>query len=207
MFKSDIKVNYSVIDGIAKEALKYANALSEVENCVDTIHGIVENENEGQAAKALNELYNKIEGRIDKVGRELTDIVNIFNGYSRDMQSIIKPIDYHQMTQVDRTDIWWNMQDIKRACKSIGNIKNNVREPYSLFLLEDDKKEIEKQKRNFKKIKEAQRLISRAASKLDDKVNEMNNLFNRKVVLMKIWMMRMKKKLKNYILNIQINWN
>ncbi|MBU3102323.1 MULTISPECIES: hypothetical protein [Clostridium] len=42
------------------------------------------------------------------------------------MQDIIRPVNSSSMMQVDRNDIWWNMESIFRACDEVGILKINV---------------------------------------------------------------------------------
>ena len=58
------------------------------------------------------------------------------------MQDIIRPVSSSSMMQVDRNDIWWNMEYIFRACDEIGMLKINVRHSISfpnLFESDEDK--------------------------------------------------------------------
>ncbi|MBU3102438.1 MULTISPECIES: hypothetical protein [Clostridium] len=46
--------------------------------------------------------------------------------YINEMQGIIRPVSSSNMMQVDRNDIWWNMESIFRACDEVGILKINV---------------------------------------------------------------------------------
>ncbi|MBU3102431.1 hypothetical protein KPL44_24695, partial [Clostridium sp. DSM 17811] len=72
----------------------------------------MEAENQGEAIEALKENYSELEGDLEGCQEELNDLYIIFDGYISEMQDIIRPVNSSSMMQVDRNDIWWNMESI-----------------------------------------------------------------------------------------------
>lgn len=80
----------------------------------------------GQAIESLKNKYTELEGDLEGCQEELGDLYTIFNGYINEMQGIISPIRPHEIMQMDRNDIWWNMESIFGACESVGLLRMNI---------------------------------------------------------------------------------
>lgn len=187
MLKRDLKINYSKIANISNQINSYKSALETMENSLKSIKDALETENSGDAIKSLIDNYNSLESYISSCKGELEDLYNLFGGYYYDMTAIIRPINEASIMQVDRDDIWFNMQSIKGEISEIGNINNSyssldysyANPMYYPSTNEEDKKSSEE---NYRKIEEIKEKIKSSANKIKGYEEAMDSLFNNKIV-------------------------
>ncbi|MBE6047608.1 MAG: DUF4237 domain-containing protein [Clostridium sp.] len=180
--KRDIKVNYGVLKSIVSNLNQYKTALENMESTLKNINTKLENENSGDAVNALKSKYNEIKGQVDSCHEEVSDLHEIFQNYITDMTAIIKPKNENNMMRVSRNDIWWNMQTIGGACTNIQATRSNaaVYITYPNPFAEEDEKAAER--RNGQKVDSMHNDIINYGKKLISDFNDMNSIYNKKVI-------------------------
>jgi len=112
MFKRDIRINYEILDDILNDLRMFYASLNEMEEAMKRLDSLLL-ESEGKSIEALRK--KKVESLevIGKYKEQILETSNLLNGYIWEMTGIIKPINRAMMTQVDRNDIWWNINSIQ----------------------------------------------------------------------------------------------
>jgi hypothetical protein len=180
--KTDIRINYSVLEEIRDNIKKYKDAIETIKIVLSSVNKKLEGENEGQAINALKVIHTELKTDLEGCQGELDDLYNIFNGYISEMQDIIKPINPTEIMQVDRTDIWWNMESIFGNCDGVGLLKFNIGAFRSLPNFFKSEEEKANEESNSRKLEEIWDIIKIYKDKLDDNKDEMQSLFNNKIV-------------------------
>jgi hypothetical protein len=180
--KSDLKVNYSIIGNIRDKIATYKSAIEVMEESLNNIKSRLETENSGEAVAALISKHEDLQGDIDSCKGELEDLFNLFSGYHDEMTGIISPKNYSSIMQVDRDDIYWNMESIFGACDAVGMIRYKVSTYRSFPSFSDTDEEKENQERNYSKMEEIWSIINSYKSRFDEDKDDMANLFNNKIV-------------------------
>lgn len=190
--KSDLKINFSVIQEIAESINTYKKALETMQEALNSINGRLESENSGQAVTALIDRHEELQNDINTCKEELESLHKLFNGFYQDMTGIIHPVNYGAEVRVDRLDIYFNMQTIFR---SIDVVKTQW--TYSQYTpvyntsssytngngsgSEDEAQKI-KEENNYRKMEDIWDIIKSYGNRLEDNKEEMEFLFNRYVV-------------------------
>ena len=89
--KTNLRLNFSIIEQITKDIITYKDALEDIKFSVNKVNEIVEDENSGEAIDGLKGQFKGLTKDIDECYNELEELSSIFGGYTFDMQSIIKP--------------------------------------------------------------------------------------------------------------------
>ncbi|MEF2115455.1 hypothetical protein, partial [Clostridium frigoriphilum] len=180
--KRDIRINYSVLERISLNIKKYKTAIETIKEVLRFVNTKLQNENKGEAIEALKENYSELKGDIEGCQEELNDLYTIFDGYINEMQDIIRPVNSSSMMQVDRNDIWLNMESIFRACDEVGMLKINVGTGMSLpNLFQSDEEKANAQK-NSNMMEDIGDDIKYCYNRLNDKKDELKNIYDKKIV-------------------------
>jgi len=180
--KRDIRINYSVLERISLNIKKYKDAIETICQVLSFVNSKLEAENQGEAIEALKENYSELEGDLEGCQEELNDLYTIFDGYINEMQDIIRPVSSSSMMQVDRNDIWCNMESIFQACDEVGILKINVGTGMSLpnlFQSDEEKANAEKNSRMMEDIGDD---IKYCYNRLNDNKDELKNIYDKKIV-------------------------
>ena len=180
--KRDIRINYSVLERISLSIKKYKNAIETIKEVLSFVNTKLQSENQGEAIEALKENYSELEGDLEGCQEELNDLYIVFDGYINEMQDIIRPVSSSSMMQVDRNDIWCNMESIFQACDEVGMLKINVGMGMSfpsLFQSDEEKANVQKNSRMMEDIGDD---IKYCYNRLNDNKDELKNIYDKKVV-------------------------
>ena len=180
--KRDIRINYSVLERISLNIKKYKTAIETIKEVLGFVNSKLEAENQGKAIEALKGNYSELEGDLEGCQEELNDLYTVFDGYINEMQDIIRPVSSSSMMQVDRNDIWCNMQSIFQACDEVGMLKINVGTGMSLpslFQSDEEKANVQKNSRMMEDIGDD---IKYCYNRLKDNKDELKNIYDKKVV-------------------------
>jgi len=180
--KRDIRINYSVLERISLNIKKYKNAIETIRQVLSFVNSKLEAENQGEAIEALKENYSELEGNLEGCQEELNDLYTIFDGYINEMQDIIRPVSSSNMMQVDRNDIWWNMESIFRACDEVGILKINVGTGMSLPNLFQSDEEKANEQKNSRMMEDIGDDIKYCYNRLNDNKDDLKNIYDKKVV-------------------------
>ena len=180
--KSDLRLNFGVLEDIAEKTMKYKESLETVKEVLESVNNKID-ENEGKAIDELRKGYKDINEDLDRCLEEVDDIYDIINRYTDEMQSIITPKKKNDIMRVDRTDIWWNQQSIMEACQSVKFLRWNISTYRSFINPFADDDVVENEENNYNKMKCIWDEINSCGYKLSSYVDEMNRLFNSKIVV------------------------
>ena len=180
--KSDLRLNFGVLEDIAEKTMKYKESLETVKEVLENVNNKID-ENEGKAIDELRKGYKDINEDLDRCLEEVDDIYDIMNRYTDEMQSIITPKKKNDIMRVDRTDIWWNQQSIMEACQSVQFLRWNISTYRSFINPFADDDVVENEENNYNKMKCIWDEINSCGYKLSSYVDEMNRLFNSKIVV------------------------
>ena len=113
--KSDIRLNYSILSEIEKSMKRYCESLSETEQSIKIVHEKLITQNEAEALTAIDLMYMDINTKTVAGIDLLEKLTASINNYASTMESIIEPIDYSTMIQIDRSDMNANIatMDVK----------------------------------------------------------------------------------------------
>lgn len=180
MAKRDIKVNYGTLNSLVAKLNTYEKALGEMEVAVQAVGNMLSN-GSGLAITNLVEKAKELQKKIQEMKTEVTDISSIIKSYVNDMTSIIAPISQEKMMQVDRNDIWWNLQSIIAACMRVSSIPRNVG-TYGLpggFSWDDDEDEIARKERNYDKLCDIKSELSNSQSAFSELIDKMKAFYKK----------------------------
>lgn len=180
MAKRDIRVNYGTLNSLVEKLTTYEKALGEMESAVQAVGNMLSN-GSGLAITNLVEKSKELQKKILEMKTEVTDISGIIKSYVNDMTSIIAPISQDKMMQVDRNDIWWNLQSIINACERVSCIPRNVG-TYGLqggFSWDDDEDEIARKERNYDKLCDIKSELSNSQSAFSELIDKMKALYKK----------------------------
>ena len=180
--KSDLRLNFGVLEDIAEKTMKYKESLETVKEVLENVNNKID-ENEGKAIDELRKGYKDINEDLDRCLEEVDDIYDIMNRYTDEMQSIITPKKKNDIMRVDRTDIWWNQQSIMEACQSVQFLRWNISTYRSFINPFADDDVVENEENNYNKMKCIWDEINSCGYKLSSYIDEMNRLFNSKIVV------------------------
>ncbi|MDB2094249.1 hypothetical protein [Clostridium paraputrificum] len=180
--KSDLRLNFGVLEDIAEKTMKYKESLETVKEVLESVNNKID-ENEGKAIDELRKGYKDINEDLDRCLEEVDDIYDIMNRYTDEMQSIITPKKKNDIMRVDRTDIWWNQQSIMEACQSVQFLRWNISTYRSFINPFADDDVVENEENNYNKMKCIWDEINSCGYKLSSYIDEMNRLFNSKIVV------------------------
>ncbi|MBS5987278.1 hypothetical protein, partial [Clostridium sp.] len=180
--KSDLRLNFGVLEDIAEKTMKYKESLETVKEVLESVNNKID-ENEGKAIDELRKGYKDINEDLDRCLEEVDDIYDIMNRYTDEMQSIITPKKKNDIMRVDRADIWWNQQFIMEACQSVQFLRWNISTYRSFINPFADDDVVENEENNYNKMKCIWDEINSCGYKLSSYVDEMNRLFNSKIVV------------------------
>lgn len=204
--KNDIIINYSKITGMRDSIGKYKSALDTMEGSLKNIKSAIETENSGEAITALTREYEELQNYISSCREELNDLHNLFAGYYYDMTAIIKPKNEAINMQVDRTDIWYNLQSIISSAEEIGKLQrgasyvnafatstssisssDNLQTSYGSHKASSETKSIDEQEQkneeeNYKKLENIRNRISGSYSRIKSHYELLEQEFNNKIV-------------------------
>jgi hypothetical protein len=116
---------------------------------------------------------------------QIQDLLTLFESYVSDTNAYITPLARQAMMQVDRNDIWFNLQQIERGIS--GNVGKASRVasqvPYNTFSFFDEptESEIEKSRSNEANLNQIRREINRSENVLQQKMDDLWGIYNTKV--------------------------
>lgn len=180
--RSNIKINYSILKEITQKTYDYKAALEEIDETINNINVMLQENNSGESIDALKECYEDLKGNLESCYNEVSEIHKVFDEYITEMTSIIKPKNESIAMVVGRTDIYMNMKSIIGDCRTGAMIMSNAGTYRSLPNLFESDEEKENAKSNYNKVQEIWQIIRRYETLLNDDIDELNNLFNTKVV-------------------------
>ena len=182
--KRDLKINFFMLDEIAREINKYKVALDDMEKSASNMLRMLR-QNTSMAIKELEDKYNSFIAELKKCYSELEDMYKILTSYSEEMQAIIRPINRTAFMRVDRNDIYMNMRTIisaEAAVTTLAYTRGNIGfSNLASFTKSDDEKQREEE--NYRKLERIwQEVIPRYARKLGTQVDALNNIYTKKII-------------------------
>ncbi|WP_273851825.1 DNA/RNA non-specific endonuclease [Guptibacillus spartinae] len=182
--KRDLKINYGILDGIIEQLHKYKHALDTMESSLAKINEYVK-PNQGESIDAWVFTIEESEDYIRAYHEQIQDLLTLFESYVTDTNAYITPLARQSMMQVDRNDIWINLQQIERGISgNVGKASRVAsRAPYNTFPFFDDptESEIEKSRSNEANLTTIRREINRSESVLQQKMDDLWGIYNTKV--------------------------
>ncbi|MCA0174656.1 DNA/RNA non-specific endonuclease [Bacillus sp. RAR_GA_16] len=182
--KRDLKINYGILDGIIEQLHKYKHALDTMESSLAKINEYVK-PNQGESIDAWVFTIEESEDYIRAYHEQIQDLLTLFESYVSDTNAYITPLARQSMMQVDRNDIWVNLQQIERGISgNVGKASRVAsRVPYNTFSFFDDptESEIEKSRSNEGNLNQIRREINRSESVLQQKMDDLWGIYNTKV--------------------------
>ena len=182
--KRDLKINYGILDGIIEQLHKYKHALDTMESSLAKINEYVK-PNQGKSIDAWVFTIEESEDYIRAYHEQIQDLLTLFESYVSDTNAYITPLARQAMMQVDRNDIWFNLQQIERGISgNVGKASRVAsRVPYNTFSFFDDptESEIEKSRSNEANLNQIRREINRSENVLQQKMDDLWGIYNTKV--------------------------
>ncbi|MYL64388.1 hypothetical protein GLW07_13610 [Bacillus hwajinpoensis] len=182
--KRDLKINYGILDGIIEQLHKYKHALDTMESSLAKINEYVK-PNQGKSIDAWVFTIEESEDYIRAYHEQIQDLLTLFESYVSDTNAYITPLARQAMMQVDRNDIWVNLQQIERGISgNVGKASRVAsRAPYNTFSFFEDptESEIEKSRSNEANLNQIRREINRSESVLQQKMDDLWGIYNTKV--------------------------
>ncbi|WP_273834224.1 hypothetical protein [Guptibacillus sedimenti] len=182
--KRDLKINYGILDGIIEQLHKYKHALDTMESSLAKVNEYVK-PNQGESIDAWVFTIEESEDYIRAYHEQIQDLLTLFESYVTDTNAYITPLARQSMMQVDRNDIWVNLQQIERGISgNVGKASRVAsRVPYNTFSFFDDptESEIEKSRSNEANLNQIRREINRSESVLQQKMDDLWGIYNTKV--------------------------
>ena len=182
--KRDLKINYGILDGIIEQLHKYKHALDTMESSLAKINEYVK-PNQGKSIDAWVFTIEESEDYIRAYHEQIQDLLTLFESYVSDTNAYITPLARQAMMQVDRNDIWFNLQQIERGISgNVGKASRVAsRVPYNTFSFFDEptESEIEKSRSNEANLNQIRREINRSENVLQQKMDDLWGIYNTKV--------------------------
>ncbi|WP_283152624.1 hypothetical protein [Guptibacillus hwajinpoensis] len=182
--KRDLKINYGILDGIIEQLHKYKHALDTMESSLAKINEYVK-PNQGESIDAWVFTIEESEDYIRAYHEQIQDLLTLFESYVSDTNAYITPLARQAMMQVDRNDIWFNLQQIERGISgNVGKASRVAsRVPYNTFSFFDEptESEIEKSRSNEANLNTIRREINRSENVLQQKMDDLWGIYNTKV--------------------------
>ncbi|EAK9824465.1 hypothetical protein FDQ22_14035 [Listeria monocytogenes] len=175
---ADIKLNYGVLEDIGSELYRYMRALEEMKSALEQISQIIGSQT-GQAIEAVQARKELLTEHTSTYKIMVNEVYILINNYINEMKSYIKPLGNYANVRVDRDDIWFNLTNLD-ASKTLPEMGRTVHLPTeTIFTSEEDRIAI---RTNWAIVEEIHAGVSSFQARLDDKLYEMEQLFNQKVV-------------------------
>ncbi len=180
--KSDLQINYGILDNIIEQLHSYKNALDKMEASLEKINAFI-SLNEGESVEAWEDQVQKIKRDIKNYRTQVKDLTNLFENYVQRTTAHIAPLSRNAMMRVDRNDIAANIKHIELSIWT--NIKQIEAAIFASSLsfsvgLTDEEKE--KSRSNKWKLDGIRSKVMATKARLDGKVDELHRIHETKVV-------------------------
>ncbi|WP_234998536.1 AHH domain-containing protein [Salirhabdus sp. Marseille-P4669] len=183
--KSDLKINYGILEDIINQLHKYQGALGNMREALSNIDSFVET-NYGESIDAWKDKIKTSELNIKEYEIQIKDLLSLFENYVTDTTSIIYPLEKYIMMRVNRNNIKKNLREIESG------MSNNVTKAFYRTLDDppgnwkfwDDISDAEKEASRYNKgrIESISQDILNTKMRLDNKMAEMWKIYDSKVV-------------------------
>ncbi|WP_234998534.1 hypothetical protein [Salirhabdus sp. Marseille-P4669] len=183
--KSDLKINYGILEDIINQLHKYQGALGNMRDSLSNIDSFVET-NYGKSIDAWKDKIKTSELNIKEYEIQIKDLLSLFENYVTDTTSIIYPLEKYTMMRVNRNNIKKNLREIESG------MSNNVTKAFYRTLDDppgnwkfwDDISDAEKEASRYNKgrIESISQDILNTKVRLDNKMAEMWKIYDSKVV-------------------------
>ena len=132
--KRDIRINFGQLEDLCTTIANYRKELSDLQILSEELYQVLT----AQTSNRLTELAEQWQERVIKKENQLENrleaIQTLLSNYIYEMGNYIQPKDPDKLTQVDRNDIWWNLQQIVWEISSVydpGGLAGTYYEPYN----------------------------------------------------------------------------
>ena len=132
--KRDIRINFGQLEDLCTTIANYRKELSDLQILSEELYQVLT----AQTSQRLTELAEQWQERVIKKENQLENrleaIQTLLSNYIYEMGNYIQPKDPDKLTQVDRNDIWWNLQQIVWEISSVydpGGLAGTYYEPYN----------------------------------------------------------------------------
>ena len=132
--KRDIRINFGQLEDLCTTIANYRKELSDLQILSEELYQVLA----AQTSNRLTELAEQWQERVIKKENQLENrleaIQTLLSNYIYEMGNYIQPKDPDKLTQVDRNDIWWNLQQIVWEISSVydpGGLAGTYYEPYN----------------------------------------------------------------------------
>lgn len=132
--KRDIRINFGQLEDLCTTIANYRKELSDLQILSEELYRVLT----AQTSNRLTELAEQWQERVIKKENQLENrleaIQTLLSNYIYEMGNYIQPKDPDKLTQVDRNDIWWNLQQIVWEISSVydpGGLAGTYYEPYN----------------------------------------------------------------------------
>ncbi|USK34061.1 hypothetical protein LIT25_00965 [Bacillus sp. F19] len=181
---SDLKINYGILDHIIGQLYIYTEALNSMNTSLSNISAFLES-NRGESIDAWEEMIKNSKENIKSYKTQVEDLLSLFENYVADTTTFITPIARNAMMQVDRYDIWANLENLETGIlKNVPiALKLTYMTPTSFFSFTDPtEQEKDKSEENKAKMKRIRHEIEVSKNRLDKKMDELWDLYHSKIV-------------------------
>ena len=124
----NLDINFGQIGDISSSASEYASSMKDLKSALDKFVSVVK-DNEGQAAQALQEKQEELNGALDKNAAGLELISNLLKEFDSTMTGIIAPVSRGSNMKINTLEVKNRLKDLNKKLDSLEGTCRTVSVP------------------------------------------------------------------------------
>lgn len=132
--KRDIRINFGQLEDLCTTIANYRKELSDLQILSEELYQVLTAQTSNRLTELAEQWQERVIKKENQLGNRLEAIQTLLSNYIYEMGNYIQPKDPDKLTQVDRNDIWWNLQQIVWEISSVydpGGLAGTYYEPYN----------------------------------------------------------------------------
>ncbi|SFG87052.1 hypothetical protein SAMN04487761_1871, partial [Lachnospiraceae bacterium C7] len=112
--KTDLNINYAVLEDIADNVKLYKTAIEDIDDSIRELSKVIEKQKSESTKKLASKISKKKDKRSDLI-KKLDEIQKMIQNYCADMRSLVNCKQEQKNTRVDQLDVQFNVWQIKTS--------------------------------------------------------------------------------------------